>query len=170
MTARYCGRCHACCVHLDLGPRPAHTPCAELDDAGRCRIYGDRPKQCSGFYCAWLLGLIPEDKRPDSCGVLVQIAKNALGGIGINVIECRPGALDAEAELMKKLQSWPCRLIEFRWLSGKEIMWSADQTWIDHLRANNPKLGVPDDAMTVTIEIMNREGGRYDRPAQVCTS
>lgn len=158
MTARHCGRCHACCVHLAMDGRPAHQPCDDLDDFGRCARYGSRPETCSGFHCAWLAGLIPVDCRPDQVGVIIQIVKNALGGIGVNIVECWAGAADAQPELVAQLQTWPCRMLRTDYFNGHQRMFSKDARWIDYLRLKNPSLYLPEDAQTVELMAVPVEG------------
>jgi Fe-S-cluster containining protein len=36
-----------------------------------CGIYADRPSSCQEFQCAWLMGLMPEDCRPDRLKAMV---------------------------------------------------------------------------------------------------
>lgn len=151
MTARYCGRCHACCVHLDVPDRAAHEPCRHLDQWGRCGIYDSRPEVCRGFSCAWLAGLIPIDYRPDQVGLIIQMVKNDLGGIGVNIVECQAGAADAQPELVKQLESWPCRLLRTDYLDGRQRMYSRDERWIEYLRTNNPELNIPTGAQGVEL-------------------
>ena len=144
MTARYCGRCFECCVHLALDDRPAHVRCPQLDDCGRCSDYDSRPDICQRFVCAWKAGLIPMDCRPDEVGVIVQIVRNMLGGIGVNVVECRADAVDAQPDLVEFVRRWPGRMVKTDYIDGRIVMYSHDQRWISHLRENNPTLGIKD--------------------------
>jgi hypothetical protein len=69
---RECGECTLCCLvtrvpELD---KPENTMCT-LCDAG-CTIYNDRPQSCRAFDCAWLLGAMDEDQRPDKIHVVIE--------------------------------------------------------------------------------------------------
>lgn len=101
---RVCGRCTACCIHLDITespgwPRPtkpAHVPCGDLIQIGKrsgCRVHGDRPQVCSYFTCVWLAdNRVPENLRPDRSGLLIFPS----GGM-IMIQETKPGAFLAFA-------------------------------------------------------------------------
>lgn len=153
MTARDCGDCHACCIHLRLDDRPAHVRCNKLLLDGRCSCYAERPDACRDFYCLWRLGFVSEAMRPDKCGVLVHAARNQIGGHGINVVECEPGALDRELHLRDACKQLECRLVAFNWRDGRGSLYSRDAEWIADLRRKNPKLALPDDIDRIELTI-----------------
>lgn len=140
MSARHCGRCHECCIHLSTEERPAHIRCKHLTPIGRCEVYTERPKVCAEFRCMWALGLIKANLRPDQCGVIAQIVRNSLGGIGINIVECREGAIDALPDLVSHLRDFPCRLVQSEYAGGKVLAYSKDPTWMAHFREKNPDM------------------------------
>jgi len=116
---RECDDCHACCIHLPLADRPAHTPCPELKD-GRCGVYEKRPGACRRFRCAWLQGFSFSTVRPDRCGVLVQPVVED-GGVRLNVIECDAGALDRNPLIITACQHLDCTLVRACYLDGRVI-------------------------------------------------
>ncbi len=99
-----CGRCTACCVHLDITespgwPRPtkpAHVPCSDLMQIGKrtgCQVYANRPQVCSYFRCVWLAdNRLPDYLRPDRSGLLI-FPSNGM----VLLQETRPGAVLAFA-------------------------------------------------------------------------
>jgi Fe-S-cluster containining protein len=44
-----------------------------------CDVHKARPKVCEGYFCAWAQELLPEEMRPDKCGVLVSVENNNNG-------------------------------------------------------------------------------------------
>lgn len=88
---RSCGDCNECCKVIGVAElnKPYHTPCVHQTGKG-CAIYGNHPAECKHYRCAWLLGMLPEEMRPDKIGILVD----AEGGDEWVVIqECQQGAL-----------------------------------------------------------------------------
>jgi Fe-S-cluster containining protein len=74
---RPCGPCTACCsgqlVGQAFGNFFGHgKPCVFLHE-NKCGIYNDRPPVCRKYQCAWSQGLLPEDLRPDKCGLMVSV-------------------------------------------------------------------------------------------------
>lgn len=75
---RECGPCRACCVAPSIDCRELFKrkwqPCPLLNKEGPpCSIYHRRPDVCRSFVCAWLAGDLPEELRPDRCGMFVTI-------------------------------------------------------------------------------------------------
>lgn len=70
--ARTCGTCTMCCKLLGVSElsKPRNTWCTNCEIGKGCSIYPDRPSSCAGFECAWLLGVLPEDERPDKTKVV----------------------------------------------------------------------------------------------------
>lgn len=78
-TFRPCGDCTACCSGQLLGVAHGNffgcgKACVFLTD-NKCGIYDIRPKVCRGFQCGWSQHLLPEDLRPDKCGLMVSVIK-----------------------------------------------------------------------------------------------
>ena len=66
-----CGECTVCCT-LCVVPeinKEAGEDCINCDKGG-CQIYGDHPKSCKDFNCAYLEGGKDLNLRPDKCGVM----------------------------------------------------------------------------------------------------
>jgi hypothetical protein len=61
-----------------------------------CGIYERRPPVCRRFACAWLSAEnLPEELRPDRCGVLFCTNDNPIGeGHAVFAYEMREGAVD----------------------------------------------------------------------------
>ena len=79
---RPCGDCTACCTWLggsaygyEFG---GGKSCKFLCETG-CDVHKARPKVCEGYFCAWSQELLPEEMRPDKCGVLVSVENNENG-------------------------------------------------------------------------------------------
>jgi hypothetical protein len=75
---RACGGCTMCCKTnpvLDLyPPKAAGELCPHACLGKGCAIYADRPDECRGFACEWILDSdMPDDLKPDRCGFVVQI-------------------------------------------------------------------------------------------------
>jgi len=76
---RPCGDCTACCTWLkgtaygyEFG---GGKSCKFLCETG-CSVHRARPKVCEGYFCAWSQELLPEEMRPDKCGVLASVENN----------------------------------------------------------------------------------------------
>ena len=52
--------------------------CKFLCESG-CSVHKARPKVCEGYFCAWSQELLPEEMRPDKCGVLASVENNERG-------------------------------------------------------------------------------------------
>ena len=134
--ARECGACRACCITLGFRAaageapfdKPANTPCVHLVQIG-CGIYPSRPPACRRFQCGWLSAPnLPEEMRPDRCGVLFCTNDNPLqpGSFAVYGYELRPGALDERpAQWLIGEVSGEMTVILARW-DGRTEVWSAD--------------------------------------------
>jgi hypothetical protein len=72
---RSCGGCTACRTVPAIAElqKLADTTCAHCVGDG-CSIYEERPSACRTFFCGWRrLDSLPEDLRPDRCGVIVML-------------------------------------------------------------------------------------------------
>ena len=71
MSERECGDCQLCCTvyKIEALEKPANTACQHLCAKG-CGIYGKHPTRCVEFKCEWLVGRMPEEARPDKCGIV----------------------------------------------------------------------------------------------------
>jgi Fe-S-cluster containining protein len=76
---RPCDDCTACCTWLkgsaygyEFGEGKS---CKFLCKTG-CDIHKARPTVCEGYFCAWAQELLPEEMRPDKCGVLASVENN----------------------------------------------------------------------------------------------
>lgn len=74
-TNKSCGECGLCCKLLSapsLG-KPPRKWCAHFRRGRGCDIYADRPHECSGFNCGWLLTpQLGDEWRPDRAGFLLH--------------------------------------------------------------------------------------------------
>jgi len=52
--------------------------CKFLCETG-CDVHKARPKVCEGYFCAWSQELLPEEMRPDKCGILASVERNENG-------------------------------------------------------------------------------------------
>jgi len=79
---RPCGDCTACCTWLQ-GTAYGYEfgggkSCKFLCETG-CGVHKARPKVCEGYFCAWSQELLPEEMRPNKCGVLASVENNENG-------------------------------------------------------------------------------------------
>ena len=79
---RECGECTACCSWL-IGDAfgwkfGAGKSCKFLECNG-CGVHKARPEICRDYQCAWSQYLLPEEMRPDKCGVLASVERNENG-------------------------------------------------------------------------------------------
>jgi Fe-S-cluster containining protein len=74
---RNCGTCSACCTYLGVNSLKKHAgqSCQHIkngDPTKRCGIYETRPEACSGYQCAWRVGMFPDDYRPNDSGMIIS--------------------------------------------------------------------------------------------------
>jgi Fe-S-cluster containining protein len=84
LPERACAGCTKCCVSLAVRElqKPAFTPCVHLGDRC-CTIYPDRPPTCQAFKCLWLRGMLPEEFKPEHCGVVFAGSADGKGLIAV---------------------------------------------------------------------------------------
>jgi Fe-S-cluster containining protein len=141
--------------------KDAREPCAHLGPHG-CRRYRRRPAACRDFRCAWLANRWDEHLRPDLLGVLVHYVENQVGGMGINIVECVPGALDKVPGLVDQVRKIRCALVTSIYLDDRCQLYSRDPAWIDHFRRSNPLLTANWPAEIDAIE-MDGTNGEIDK-------
>lgn len=78
---RECGGCTVCCTVLPIQSdglqKQSGTACPHCDEGAGCTIYDRRPRACRAFLCGWReLAFIPEELRPDRCGILIVADPN----------------------------------------------------------------------------------------------
>jgi Fe-S-cluster containining protein len=85
---RPCGECTKCCELLyaniyghEFGGGLSCKFLGECD----CKIYKVRPEVCRNYYCAWAQELLPDEMRPDKCGVLASV-QNGKNGQFLKVV------------------------------------------------------------------------------------
>lgn len=79
-----CGDCSLCCEVMRVSApgwdKPPRQRCPHQCKRG-CGIYEQRPENCEGFECLWLVSqhhpdgpdfALPRDLRPDRCGVVIE--------------------------------------------------------------------------------------------------
>lgn len=105
ITFRPCGECTGCCIGqlaADIYGRKMWPgkPCDFLVK-GICTIYQDRPQSpCRNFQCGWSQHLLPEDMRPDKCGIMVSVETNSDGSQFLRLVEVMP---DPPQETYKRI-------------------------------------------------------------------
>ena len=77
LMVRKCGDCNLCCklpnIHTPKNFKKDYTWCKHCEIGVGCKIYSDRPKMCKDFVCAWLLGLTPEELKPNKVGFYIIV-------------------------------------------------------------------------------------------------
>lgn len=108
---RECGQCTACCFEITIDDpmlaKPPRTLCVNCQADG-CSIYAVRPDDCRRWFCLWRrIANLPDDLRPDNCGLLVSVvenpaADNPLGRLYIIVqwLDGKPIAKSAAADAL----------------------------------------------------------------------
>jgi hypothetical protein len=67
-AAKVCGECNLCCKLEKVMwlNKPSNTWCEHCDIGVGCKIYENRPPDCSAFQCLWLRSPdMPDELRPD---------------------------------------------------------------------------------------------------------
>lgn len=72
-----CGNCTACCevFHIPVLNKPQNTLCKDCTGFG-CGIYDSRPQTCKDYQCIYIRSDMPEELRPDKCGVILEFLKD----------------------------------------------------------------------------------------------
>ena len=75
---RSCGECAVCCTSLEVDTpelkKPAGETCEHCTGSG-CGIYETRYPVCRTWFCLWrFVGEMPDEARPDRCGLLFGLA------------------------------------------------------------------------------------------------
>lgn len=86
---RQCGECTVCCTVFPMSEfkKPQWCDCKHLK--GNCSIYEQRPFNCKDYACCWFDGHLPDDMRPDKCGIVVGYEQLP----HLWIVEARPGAI-----------------------------------------------------------------------------
>lgn len=73
VSARSCGNCTVCCT-LCYVPEFDKGEGKKCEYCGKgCTIYESRPESCRKYECAWKKGELPDNMRPDKCGVMIEV-------------------------------------------------------------------------------------------------
>jgi|GEM_PF-5888600 len=96
--------------------------------------------------------------RPDKCGIVVHVARNSIGGYGINVIEYEPDAFERPRSLLLldaclTIAGMDCRLVTFCYRNGYQRLFSKDSDWIEDVRRKNPRMGLPAGIEAIDMKI-----------------
>jgi hypothetical protein len=70
-----------------------------------CTIYEDRPDSCRAFDCAWLLGAMDEDMRPDKSHIVIEVLPDKSMVMGL----VEPGYEDTLNALAPRLSEFAKR-------------------------------------------------------------
>lgn len=100
---RKCGGCTECChtFQIKAVQKPPDCDCEHQVRGTGCRVYENRPEECSSYACLWLIGWGTEEDRPDRSGVLLSLGPDSLNRpagqdkkkLSIDVYEMKPGAM-----------------------------------------------------------------------------
>jgi hypothetical protein len=81
---------------LLLWRKPRRQHCGYVCSTG-CSIYKEKPGACTEFECEWLKGNVPEDLKPNECGVIFWTEPfYEMGGPHLVAEEAWPGAENEE--------------------------------------------------------------------------
>ncbi|MDG2307543.1 MAG: hypothetical protein P8R42_23395 [Candidatus Binatia bacterium] len=107
-TGRSCGSCDLCCtvLRVDELEKPARVSCEKLRaDGDGCSIYATRPSICRTYKCAWLLGSLGDDDRPDRLGAVLDITLRG-DRLWLEIHEESPGAFERSERLREIAQEY----------------------------------------------------------------
>lgn len=153
---RECGSCTMCCKTLgvpDMTPAPKrpHVWCGHCDIGKGCKVYADRPTTCREFSCVWLqdtMNLLPEDARPDKCGVVLTATSDQHG----LVAQCDPHRPTAwrGSKVFPTLKACAnagyhasARAGDRYWVITAKGDYVADPLWVEHLPNGSTQLRIP---------------------------
>ena len=70
LKLRDCKDCNLCCKLPEIPSinKKSYTWCKDCNIGVGCSIYKNRPKKCKEFFCAWKIGLLPENLKPNKVG------------------------------------------------------------------------------------------------------
>jgi hypothetical protein len=110
LPERACGDCTVCCTVPAIPElqKAADSPCVHCVKAG-CAIYDRRPAACEAFFCGWRrLADLPDDLRPDRCGVVVMLEVDAAAANPFDricyVARWRDDETPADGQLIERLR------------------------------------------------------------------
>jgi hypothetical protein len=89
---RQCGSCTLCCTVMGVPSisKDRDERCTYMRQ-GRCSVYAQRPGECREFNCLWLMGLLPNELRPDK----VKAVGNANAAGDILIFHIHPSSRGA---------------------------------------------------------------------------
>lgn len=73
-SERTCGGCTTCCKTHPIFRIEKHAAkwCQHCNIGKGCKIYNERPEECAGFKCQWLMGYGLDSERPDIIKIVVD--------------------------------------------------------------------------------------------------
>ena len=161
---RPCGSCHACCVHLGIEEtaKPVGVPCRHLDTrklTRRCSIYSARYKACTGYQCAWSLGVAGERDQPNKVGFLATIYEGTSTLTVFNERLAGPLTIGAQnASPLGRMLSDLLQIsgdVKIQWLERGLVTWFTDGNIFEG------KLLPGDDVEELKFEVGDQPVGRY---------
>lgn len=127
VPGRECGECHVCCDLLtpDRTRRrlPSDPPCPNYSRGSGCAIPDHRPPTCASWHCAWReLDWLPDECRPDRCGMMLTIERD----------ERQP---DAQYVLARAPD-----IATYRSLLAQDVLWSFMQRVLVRVEAGRQRI------------------------------
>jgi len=89
---KQCGDCSLCCkvMAIETLAKPASAWCPHCAPKRGCAIYKDRPAECVGFSCLWLVNdLLDERWKPSKARFVLTTSEDGIE------LRCDPGFPDA---------------------------------------------------------------------------
>ena len=70
LKLRDCEDCNLCCKLPSIPSinKKSYSWCKDCNIGVGCSIYKNRPQKCKEFFCAWKIGLLPENLKPNKVG------------------------------------------------------------------------------------------------------
>ncbi len=103
---RSCGDCNLCCKFPAV-PRlekKAYEWCKNCDIGIGCKTYNDRPIDCKSFDCFWVLGIIPEQYKPNKVGFYMTTDSPNDLALGMLKVYTEPNRLSSTIKKLKQYQ------------------------------------------------------------------
>ena len=103
---RSCGDCNLCCKFPPV-PRlekKAYELCKNCDIGVGCKTYNDRPIDCKAFDCFWVMGIIPEEYKPNKVGFYITANSPNDLALGMLKVYTEPHRVSATIKKLKQYQ------------------------------------------------------------------
>lgn len=159
VEGRSCDGCTLCCKLLRVPTldKPRLSWCAHCDIGVGCRIYGERPRECAGFYCTYRWSPeLGEEWKPSKCGMVLNYERS-LQRLNISVDPDR-GEVWREEPYHSQIRAMALHLLRRR---GHVLVWRGHEA-IVILPHKEVPLGVSPDRRFSVCGRETPQGEEYE--------